>query len=106
MRRAFIMRLKPGALAEYARRHGAVWPELEAEMVKAGIRQFTIYEDDPILVVASDVADPTAWAKLWSSDVHRRWGELMDPLMAFGDDGPESTEMREVYHFSAPQEGA
>jgi L-rhamnose mutarotase len=100
MRRAFIMKLKPGALGEYARHHGAVWPELEAEMVRAGIHEFTIYEDDPILVVSSEVADDEAWGTLWSSDVHRRWGELMDPLMAFGEDGPESTEMREVYHFS------
>jgi L-rhamnose mutarotase len=101
MRRAFIMRLKPGALPEYARHHGAVWAELEAEMVKAGIASFTIYEDDPILVVSSEVADDAAWERLWTSDVHRRWGALMDPLMAFGDDGPESTAMREVYHFSA-----
>lgn len=102
MRQAFLMRLRPGALPEYERLHGAVWPELEAEIRAAGIDHFSIFEADPILVVSSEVRDAGAWERLWTSPIHRRWGELMEPLLEFGEDGLiASTELREVYRFSA-----
>jgi L-rhamnose mutarotase len=105
MRQAFAMRLRPGALAEYTRLHGAVWPELEAEIRAAGIERFSIFEADPVLVVSSEVSDAGAWERLWTSPIHRRWGELMEPLLEFGDDGLiASTEMREVYRFSGEEQ--
>jgi L-rhamnose mutarotase len=100
MTQAFIMRLRPGALAEYRRLHAAVWPELEAAIGEAGIDRFDIYEADPVLVVQSEVRDADAWQRLWESDVHRRWGELMEPLLEFGSDGMiDSAELRPVYRF-------
>lgn len=96
------MRLRPGALAEYRRRHADVWPELEREMAASGIRGFAIFEAEPDLVVVSEVTDEDAWPRLWNSEVHRRWGELMEPLLEFGQDGLiDSSEMREVYRFRA-----
>lgn len=100
MRQLFLMRLRPGALPEYRRLHGEVWPELEAAITAAGIRDFTIHEVDPVLVVSSEIDDPGAWRRLWETPVHRRWGELMEPLLEFAEDGLiDSTEMREVYAF-------
>ena len=32
IRKAFTMRLKPGALAEYKRHHDSIWPELVAQI--------------------------------------------------------------------------
>jgi L-rhamnose mutarotase len=101
MRQVFIMRLRPDALPEYRRLHAAVWPELEREIAAAGIERFEIFEADPVLVVSSEVRDAGAWQRLWESDVHRRWGELMEPLLEFGPDGLiDSTEMRQVYRFA------
>src|SRR5215207_4804505 len=49
---------------------------------------------------------PEAWTRLWDSDVHRRWGELMNPLMHYRDDGIiDSRELREIWHFTPESNG-
>lgn len=96
---AFTMRLKPGGLAEYRRYHDGIWPELVQELAAAGIRNMTIFEDDPVLFLYSEVDDEGSWERLWATETHGRWGELMAPLMALKDGGaPDSTTVREVFH--------
>jgi L-rhamnose mutarotase len=98
-RRAFTMRLKPGGLAEYRRHHDGIWPELVQAIESAGIAQITIFESDPDLVLYSEILDESAWDRLWSTEVHARWGELLSPYMAIGEGGaPESSELREIFH--------
>jgi L-rhamnose mutarotase len=59
----------------------------------------TIFENDPVLVMYSEITDVEAWDRLWHSEVHDRWAVLMNPLMEFRPDGiVESTELREVFH--------
>ena len=108
IRRAFTMRLKPGGLAEYRRHHDEIWPELVAEIEKQGIAQITIFEDDPVLFLYSEISDLDAWDRLWASEIHDKWGEIMNPLMEFRDDGiVDSTEVREVFHLeTAAADGA
>ena len=99
IRKAFTMRLKPGGLAEYRRNHDEIWAELVAEIERQGIGQITIFENDPVLVLYSEIVDEDAWDRLWHSDVHDRWGEVMNPLMEFGPDGiVASTELREIFN--------
>jgi L-rhamnose mutarotase len=87
IRQAFVLTLKPGAFAEYKRHHDEIWPELAAEIGASGIRQITTFLDEPRLILYSEVEDEGAWARLWDSAVHRRWGEVMAPLLEFGPDG-------------------
>lgn len=95
------MRLKPGALAEYKRHHDQIWPELVAEIEHQGIAQITIFENDPQLFLYSEIRDEEAWDRLWHSQIHDRWNEIMSPLMEFRADGiVESTEVREVFHLA------
>ena len=99
MRRAFTMRLKPGGLAEYKRHHDAIWQELVGEIERQGIAQITIFENDPVLFLYSEIKDPEAWDRLWHTEIHDRWGEIMNPLMEFNEQGiVDSTEVREVFH--------
>jgi L-rhamnose mutarotase len=99
IRRAFTMRLKPGGLAEYKRNHDQIWPELVAEIERQGIAQITIFEHDETLFLYSEVRDEAAWDRLWHTEIHDRWGEIMDPLMVFGDDGiVASSELGEVFN--------
>jgi L-rhamnose mutarotase len=99
IRRAFTMQLKPGALAEYKNYHDQIWPELVKQIEESGIASMTIFENDPALFLYSEIYDEEAWDKLWHTEVHDRWSELMNPLMKFRDDGiVESTEVREVFH--------
>jgi L-rhamnose mutarotase len=96
---AFVMRLKEGGLKDYVYHHDRIWPELVAEIEKSGIAQITIFENDPMLVLYSEIYDEDAWNKLWSSEVHDRWGEIMNPLMHFNEEGKvDSTAVREVFH--------
>jgi L-rhamnose mutarotase len=98
-RRAFTMRLRPGGLDEYKRLHEAIPQELVNEIERSGIGRITIFEDDPVLFLYSEIYDDDAWDKLWHSEVHDRWAELMNPLMEFGADGiVDSSELREVFH--------
>jgi L-rhamnose mutarotase len=79
--------------------HDAIWAELIAELEKSGIANMTIFENDPVLVMYSEITDVEAWDRLWHSEVHDRWAVLMNPLMEFRPDGiVDSTELREVFH--------
>ena len=99
IRKAFMMRLQPGGLAMYKKYHDEVWPELVAEIERQGIAKITIFENDPVLVLYSVISNVEAWDRLWHSEVHDRWGVLMNPLMEFNSEGiVNSTELREVFH--------
>ncbi|MSR81712.1 MAG: L-rhamnose mutarotase [Candidatus Latescibacteria bacterium] len=97
IRRAFTMRLKPGAMAEYRKHHDNIWAELVAEVRRSGIATITTFEADPVLFLFSEIKDLEAWNKLWTSDVHRRWGLVMEPLMHFKDGIVDFGELREIF---------
>ena len=97
IKRAFTMKLKPGGLAEYKRHHDSIWPELVAEIERQGIAQITIFENDPVLFLYSEISDPEAWDRLWHTEIHDKWGEYM-ALMVFNDEGiVDSSEVRLVF---------
>ncbi len=98
IRRAFTMRLKPGGLEQYREHHANIWQELVDEIQRQGIAQITIFEADPVLFLYSEIRDEEAWDRLWHSEIHAKWGEIMDPLMEFNDEGiVDSSELREVF---------
>lgn len=99
IRRTFVMKLKPGALEEYKRRHDEIWPELVDEIRACGIRKMTTVVDGLTLTLFSEIESEDAWDRLWHSDVHMRWGDVMNPLMAFRDDGMvDARTVDEVFH--------
>ena len=100
IRKAFLLKLKPGALDDYIHWHDNIWPELQQEIAAQSIEAITLFQIDDTIVLVSEVSDPEAWTRLWNSDVHKRWGELMSPLMHYRDDGViDSRELREIWHF-------
>lgn len=99
IRRAFTMKLKPNALAEYKRHHDNVWPELVREIERSGIASITTFQSDLDLFLISEIRNPQAWDKLWTSDIHRKWAEVMEPLMHLTDDGiVDAGELTEIFH--------
>jgi L-rhamnose mutarotase len=107
IRKAFALKLKPGALDQYIYWHDNIWPELQEEIARQGIAEISLYQLDDMILLISRIEDPDAWNRLWDSDVHRRWGsELMAPLMHYRDDGViDSRELREIWHFEPGQAG-
>ena len=99
IRKAFMMRLQPGGLAMYKKYHDEVWPELVAEIERQGIAKITIFENDPILFMYSEINDLESWNRLWRSEIHAKWGETMNPYMESNSEGlVDAEEVREIFH--------
>lgn len=99
MRRAFTMRLKPGKFDEYKHHHDHIWPELVREIEESGIASITTFRNGDNLFLVSEITDEGAWQRLWTSDVHRKWAELMEPLMNLTPDGMvDAGELTEIFH--------
>jgi L-rhamnose mutarotase len=100
---AFKMKLHPGMAAEYARRHDAIWPELETMLRDAGVSDYSIHLDEETNVL---------FAVLWRRDDHRmddlpdqpvmrRWWEHMRDIMETHADGsPIVTPLHTVFHMA------
>lgn len=102
IRRAFAMRLKPGGLEGYVKHHSELWQEMKDEIERAGIAQITIFENDPQLFLYSEIRDPDAWDKLWATEVHGRWGELMNQFMEIVEGGaPDAVELRQIFNLES-----
>ena len=100
-RHAFAMRLKSGNEAEYKRRHDEIWPELVAELRKAGISDYSIYLDRKTntLFAFQYLADDAADADLPSLPVVKKWWHMMKDLMETNnDESPVSEDLQEMFH--------
>lgn len=107
LRHAFIMKLRPGAYAEYKRYHDEIWPELAQEIEAAGCRTMSIFEAGPeFLVLYSEVEDEATWPRIYASEAHQRWTEALKPLFVLGEDGkPELGELNEMFTLGAAARG-
>jgi len=108
IRRAFTMRLKPGALAAYVAHHDQIptrWTALVAEIERSGIARIVTFAapgDSPQLFLYSEISDEQAWSTLWESAIHREWGMLMEPLMQFKDGKVDAGPLREIFALEIP----
>ncbi|MEA3212962.1 MAG: L-rhamnose mutarotase [Chthoniobacter sp.] len=100
-RHAFTMKLKPGCVAEYQRRHDTIWPELAETLRAAGIRDYSIFLDEETLTLFAVqlLADGHTSAALPQHPLVRRWWDSMAELMeVHPDHEPVSKPLREVFH--------
>src|SRR3954465_3050036 len=80
---AFRMKLKPGSVAEYRRRHDEIWPELKQLLSQAGIYDYSIFLDEETLHLFAILklrADDTR-ETLPMHPLMRRWWSSMADLM-------------------------
>ena len=100
-RHAFTMKLKPGTMAEYKKRHDELWPELAHAIHAAGIADYSIFLDEKTLTlfaVQKQTADNTA-ASLPDHPIVQKWWAYMSPLMEVNaDHSPQCGTLREVFH--------
>lgn len=98
---AFTMRLKPGAAAEYERRHDALWPDLAVALKTAGISDYSIFlgpDERTLFAVLWRTADHSM-AELPKLEVMQRWWAFMADLMDTNPDhSPVVTPLRSVFH--------
>lgn len=79
---AWVLEVRPGYEAEYKRRHDEIWPEMVETLRAAGIRNYNIFRHGLTLFGYFETDDLAATqSALSASDVNRRWGEWMAPIM-------------------------
>jgi L-rhamnose mutarotase len=60
MRKAFVLKLKPGALDTYVYWHDNIWPELRQEIARQGIAEITLFQIDDMVFLYSRIDDADA----------------------------------------------
>lgn len=103
MRRAFVMRVHPGAHDEYKRRHDAIWPELAGALREHGVVSYSIFLDAArsLLFAFVELESLERWQAIASTQVCRRWWAFMRDIMETNpDDSPVSEELAEVFRLS------
>jgi len=98
---AFTMKLKPGNVAEYIKRHDEIWPELSEAIREAGISDYSIFLDESSLTLfaVQKCATGNRAHELPVHPVVRKWWAYMAPLMETNPDGsPACGDLRPVFH--------
>ena len=97
---AFKMKLLPGAVAEYKKRHDTLWPELHQLLKEAGISEYSIFYDEEtqILFAFQKQAGKRGSQDLGNSEVVQKWWKYMSDIMeTHADFSPVSTPLEEVF---------
>jgi L-rhamnose mutarotase len=100
-RNAFKMKLKPGFVAEYKKRHDEIWPELQKELRAAGISDYSIFLDEETLTLfaVQKLSDKNTASALPNSTIVKKWWSYMAPLMeVHPDNSPVTKPLKEVFH--------
>ena len=91
LRDAFRMKLKPGCIEEYRKRHDRIWPELVKAHSDCGICDYSIYLDEETLTLFAD--------RMGELDIVKKWWEYNRDLMEVNpDNSPVFTPLVEVFH--------
>jgi L-rhamnose mutarotase len=84
---AFTMRIKPGYEEAYRERHQQVWPELLADLKKAGCHNYSIYAGGQDLFAYMEVEDfPRYLEAMAASEANQRWQAYMSAIMTMETD--------------------
>jgi L-rhamnose mutarotase len=97
----FVMRVKPGAEAEYKRRHEAVWPEMRMALKEAGCSNYSIFMKGQDLFAYMEVEDFERFKRHMSADPYaERWEAQMASIMerAIQPETDFHETLSEVFH--------
>jgi L-rhamnose mutarotase len=95
-----VWRVKPGMAEEYARRHRAIWPELEVVLREAGVTTYTIYLWGEFVFSHLECDDFERLVERFNGDpVARRWEEEFSDVIEYpnADSKGWPERLREVW---------
>jgi L-rhamnose mutarotase len=101
IRASFKMQLKKGLEAEYKKRHDEIWPELESELSKAGISDYSIFLDEETLTLfaVQKLTDDNTADDLPQTEIVKKWWAYMADIMETKpDNSPVCKPLKEVFH--------
>jgi L-rhamnose mutarotase len=108
MRYCFQLQVRPDRMAEYVRRHQAVWPEMLDALRATGWRNYSLFlRDDGLLIGYVESDDLAAsQAAMAETEVNARWQAEMAEFFT-GIDGRPPDEgfvlLTEVFHLPDDQ---
>jgi len=92
----------PGRLAEYERRHRAIWPEMKQLLSEHGVHRFSIFAREPAgqLFGYLELEDETRYEALAQHPVCQRWWKYMTEVLVTAPGSEKGTEelLREVFY--------
>ena len=100
-RNAFKMKLKAGFEDEYKKRHDEIWPELQQNISKAGVSDYSIFLDEETLTLfaVQKLTDDNTADDLPNNPVMQKWWSYMADIMETNDDNsPVVVPLKEVFH--------
>lgn len=101
IREAFTMKLKPGCVEEYKKRHDEIWPELAMAHSSAGIFDYSIYFDEETLTLFAfrKLTEDNTAAGLKDLNIVQKWWDHMADLMeTHPNNMPLFKPLREMFH--------
>ena len=99
-----VIGVQPQRIAEYKRLHAQPWPEMDAALTAANIRNYSIYLRDGILFACFEYvgSDFDADMRAMAADPEtQRWWALMEPMQEkwpSASPGEWWSNMTEVFH--------
>lgn len=102
-RTAFKMKLKPGFIDEYKKRHDEIWPELKTLLSDTGVRDYSIFFDKEtnILFAVQKVAGNSGSQDLGKTEIVQKWWAYMADIMETNpDNSPVSIPLEEVFYMA------
>ena len=100
-RLAFKMKLNPGMLEEYKKRHDDLWPELRKLLKDNGLAEYSIFLDEEtnILFAFQKQYGEQGSQDLGKTDIVQKWWKYMADIMETNpDNSPVSKELVEVFY--------
>lgn len=98
---AFKMKLNPGMLEEYKKRHENLWPELHRLLKDNGLSEYSIFFDEEtnILFAFQKQAGDQGSQDLGKTEIVKKWWKYMADIMETNpDNSPVSKELIEVFY--------
>jgi L-rhamnose mutarotase len=98
---AFKMKLLPGVKEEYKKRHQNIWPELKELLLKAGIRDYSIFFDQETdtLFAVQKISGESDSQELGETEIVQKWWAYMADIMETNpDNSPLSVSLEEVFY--------
>ncbi len=100
IRKAFLMKLKPGCREEYEQRHKPIWPELQKVLKEHGVHNYSIFleRDTNCLFAYAEIESEELWRQIAKTEVCRRWWAHLKELMETNsDNSPVKAELEEIF---------
>ena len=95
------MKLNPGMLEEYKKRHDDLWPELHKLLKDNGLSEYSIFLDEEtnILFAFQKQAGDQGSQDLGKTEIVQKWWKYMSDIMETNpDNSPISKELVEVFY--------